>query len=126
MLIVDSMIVLFHLKLDKFYCIGVINSESDLFFVYIKMNFYCFNKQELLKKAKDKYRNSGDKEKAAEYFLKTREILKEKSRNKYRNLSGVEQEEKRIWKKLIKNHERKCRLKDFQRNEILIFCMVEK
>ena len=25
-----------------------------------------------------------------------------------------------------KKHERKCRLKDFQRNEILIFCMVEK
>ena len=92
------------------------------------MNFYCFNIQELLKKAKDKYHNSGDKEKAAEYFLKTREILKEKSRNKYRNLSGVEQEEKRIWKKLIKKkkHKRKCRLKDFQRNEILTFCMVEK
>ena len=41
----------------------------------------------MLEKAKDRYLNYGSKEKAAEYFLKNREVLKEKSRNKYRNMS---------------------------------------
>ena len=33
------------------------------------MSYYCFNKQELLQKAKDKYHNCAGKEKAAEYYL---------------------------------------------------------
>ena len=34
------------------------------------MNYYVFNRQELLKKARDKYHNKGGKEKAAKYYIK--------------------------------------------------------
>ena len=33
------------------------------------MGYYCFNKQELLKKAKEKYHNNVGKEKTAKYYL---------------------------------------------------------
>ena len=32
------------------------------------MNYYWFNRDELLKKARTKYHNKGSKEKAAEYY----------------------------------------------------------
>ena len=48
---------------------------------------YWFNRQELLQKAKDKYHNSGGKERAAEYYLANKEVIKEKANNKYKNLS---------------------------------------
>ena len=34
------------------------------------MNYYWFNRDELLKKARTKYHNKGDKEKAGEYYKK--------------------------------------------------------
>ena len=34
------------------------------------MNYYCFNRDELLKKAKTKYHRKGGKEKAAEHYRK--------------------------------------------------------
>ena len=37
----------------------------DLFFVHINMNYYFFNRQELLHKAKNRYNNCGGKENAA-------------------------------------------------------------
>ena len=40
------------------------------------MSYYCFNIKEILQKAKERY----SKEKAAEYYLKNKEVLKEKSR----------------------------------------------
>ena len=40
------------------------------------MNYYWSNRQELLKKAKEKY----SKEKAAECYKQNKEVLKEKSR----------------------------------------------
>ena len=46
------------------------------------MSYYQFNRQEILK-AKEKY----SKEKAAESYLKNKEVIKEKTRNRYRNLS---------------------------------------
>ena len=49
----------------------------------IKMSYYQFSRQEILQKAKDEY----SKEKAAEYYLKNKEALKEKSKNWYKNLS---------------------------------------
>ena len=59
------MIILFHLKLDKFYCIGAMNRLKiifyDLFFVHIKMSYHWFNRQELLKEAKDRVHNFGGK-----------------------------------------------------------------
>ena len=50
------------------------------------MSYYQFNRQEILQKAKEKY----SKEKAAEYYLQNKEALKEKARDRYRNLSEEE------------------------------------
>ena len=42
----------------------------------IKMSYYWFNRQEILQKAKESY----SKEEVAEYYLKNRGAIKEKSR----------------------------------------------
>ena len=42
------------------------------------MSYYQFNRQEFLQKAKIRY----SKEKAAEYYLKNKEAIKEKSRER--------------------------------------------
>ena len=47
------------------------------------MNYYWFNRQEILQKAKERY----SKEKAVEYYLPNKEAKKEKSREHYKNLS---------------------------------------
>ena len=47
------------------------------------MNYYWFNRQEILQKAKENY----SKEKAAEYYKQNEEAIKEKSREIYNNLS---------------------------------------
>ena len=47
------------------------------------MIYYWFNRQEILQKAKEKY----SKEKTAEYYAQNRETMKEKSRERYKNLS---------------------------------------
>ena len=44
------------------------------------MSYYWFNKQGLLKKAKEKYHNNGGKEKAAKYYLYNKDVLKEKAK----------------------------------------------
>ena len=48
------------------------------------MSYYFFNRKELLQKAKD---NSCGKEKPAKYYLENKDVLKENSKNKYRNVS---------------------------------------
>ena len=48
-----------------------------------------------MQKAKDRYHNSSDKEKASEYYLENRNVLKKNAKNKYRNLSEEEKEVKR-------------------------------
>ena len=60
------------------------------------MSYYWFNKQETLQKANKKY----SKEKAAEYYLKKREVINEKSRERYKNLSQEEKDK-------IKEYQRK-------------------
>ena len=57
------------------------------------MSYYWFNRQELLKKAKEKYDNGG-KEKAAKYYQDNKDVLKEKEKRKYRYLSEEEKEVK--------------------------------
>ena len=47
------------------------------------MSYCWFNRQEILEKAKERY----PKEKAAEYYKQNKELIKEKSRNRYKNLS---------------------------------------
>ena len=58
------------------------------------MNYYWFNRQEILQKAQEKY----SKEKAAEYYKQNKEAIKEKSREK-NNLS----------------QEKKDKIKEYQR-----------
>ena len=60
------------------------------------MSYYWFNRQEILQKAKERY----SKEKAAEYHLKNKEAIKEKSRKRHKNFSQ-EQKDK------IKEYQRK-------------------
>ena len=74
MLMVDLMI-LFCLKWDNFYWIGVLNKLKVNFYdlfnnqnvfsatisVHITMSYYWFNIQDLLQQAKDKYHNRGGK-----------------------------------------------------------------
>ena len=47
------------------------------------MSYYWCNRQEILREAKERY----SKEKAAEYYLQNKEALKERSRNRYKNMS---------------------------------------
>ena len=41
------------------------------------MSYYCFNRREILRKAKERY----SKEKSADYYLKNKEAIKQKSKN---------------------------------------------
>ena len=50
------------------------------------MRYYWCNRQKILQKAKERY----SKEKAAEYYKQNKEVIKEKSRNCYKNLSEKE------------------------------------
>ena len=47
------------------------------------MSYYHFNKKEILQKAQETY----SKEKSAKYYLQKKEAIKEKSKNRYKNLS---------------------------------------
>ena len=64
------------------------------------MNYYQFNRQQILQKAKERY----SKEKAAEYYLQNKEAIKEKSKECQKNLS----------------QEEKDKVKDYQKNYIYI------
>ena len=46
------------------------------------MNYYWFNRQEIFQKAKEKY----SKEKAAEYYKQNKEAIKEKSKERKRQI----------------------------------------
>ena len=60
------------------------------------MSYCWFNRQEILQKAKESY----SKEKAAKYYIENKEVIKEKPRNPYKNLSEEE-------KNKNKEHQRK-------------------
>ena len=60
------------------------------------MNYYHFNKKKVLQKAKERY----SREKAADYYSKNKEAIKEKSKNWYKNLSEKEKDK-------IKEYQRK-------------------
>ena len=63
------------------------------------MSYYWFTRQEILQKAKQKY----SKEKAAEYYLQNKDTIKEKSKNRYKNLS--EEEKDKIKEYQITRHQ---------------------
>ena len=52
------------------------------------MSYYWFNRKWFLQKC----RNCGGKEKAAKYCIYNKEVLKEKTNNRYRKLSEKEKE----------------------------------
>ena len=64
------------------------------------MNYYWFNRQEILQKAKEKY----SKEKVAEYYKQNKEAKKEKSKEPYKNLSQEKKDKiKEYQKKKTRN-----------------------
>ena len=62
------------------------------------MNYYWFNRQEILEKAKENY----SKEKAAEYYKQNKETIKENSRERYKNLSQEVKDKIKEYKKNIR------------------------
>ena len=64
--------------------------------------YYCINRKELLKKARDKYHNKGGKEKAAEYYQKNKEIIKKREKDKYKGMSI--EERKKIKKRSLERY----------------------
>ena len=60
------------------------------------MNYYWFNRQEILQKAKENY----SKEKATEYYKQDKEAIKEKTKECYKNLLQEEKDK-------IKEHQKK-------------------
>ena len=60
------------------------------------MSYYWFNKKRILQKVKERY----SKEKAADYCLQNKEVIKEKSNNRYKSLSKEEKDK-------IKEYQRK-------------------
>ena len=59
------------------------------------MNYYWFNRQEILQKAKEKY----SKEKAAEYYKQNKKAMKEKSRERHKNLWQEEKDKLKEYQK---------------------------
>ena len=73
----------------------------------MKMSYYSLNTQELLQKVKDGYHNYDS---SAKYYIENKEILKEKAKTKYRNLSEEEKEGKRSYgRKRYENMKEKTR-----------------
>ena len=54
--------------------------------ICIKMCYYHFNKNEVLGKAKERY----SKEKTPEHYLQNGETIKQKQKNRYKNLPEKE------------------------------------
>ena len=54
------------------------------------MTDYWFNRQETLQKAKKRY----SKEKSAEHYMQNKNVIKERSKNRYKNLSEEEKKTK--------------------------------
>ena len=63
------------------------------------MNYYWFNRQKILQEAKEKY----FKEQAAEYYAQEEEAIKEKSRERYKNLKKKKTRLRSTEEKNIKN-----------------------
>ena len=58
------------------------------------MSYYWYNRKELLKKAHDKYRKEGGKERTAKYYernkeeIKEKNVIRERSLKRYHKLNG--------------------------------------
>ena len=73
------------------------------------MSYYQLNRQEILQKVRDRY----CKKKVAEYYLKNKDTIKERSRNRCKNLSKEEKDK-------IKKYQRETSQQLIQyKNEVL-------
>ena len=61
------------------------------------MNYYWFNRQEILQTAKENY----SREKAAACYKQNKEAIKEKSKERYKNLSQEEKDKIKEYQKKI-------------------------
>ena len=52
------------------------------------MNYYWFNRQEILQKSKENY----SKEKVEEYYKQNKRVIQEKAKERYKNLSQEERD----------------------------------
>ena len=67
------------------------------------MSYYWFNKEKLLKNAWNTYHHKGRKQKAAKYDKKNADMIKFKTKSKYKNMSEKEKKKKEnIKEKVIK------------------------
>ena len=78
------------------------------------MNYYWFNRQEIVQKAKQKY----SKENVAEYYAQNKETTKEKSRECYKNFSQEEKDnikeyQRRKYQELIQYKKEALKNKEF-------------
>ena len=84
------------------------------------MSCHFINRQELLQIAEHRYYDGEDngKDKAAEYYIINKEVLKENAKNKYRNLSEEKRDAKREYERNRYRNMRnvkKDKLKEYQR-----------
>ena len=64
------------------------------------MSYYWNNRDEILKKSWDRYHNFGGKEEAAEYYKKSKDLLRFEANIKYKNMSKNEKNKKESIKKI--------------------------
>ena len=83
------------------------------------MSYYKFNRKEILQKGKERY----SKAKAAEYYLQNKEVLKEKSENRYKNLSEEEKDKIKVSKTKISATDLIQKKKHYKINDCC-FCSV--
>ena len=74
------------------------------------MSYYWFNRQETLQKAKEGY----SKVKTAEYYRQNKEAIKEKSRERYKNLSQEEKDRIKEYQQKKYQELVKCKKEPFQ------------
>ena len=63
------------------------------------MSYYWLNRQEIFQKAKESY----SQEKAVEYHMQNKKVIKEQSRNGYKNLSEEEKNKIKEYQKKKKD-----------------------
>ena len=93
-LVINTQFFLLQIKTNDFFC----SNKNELLLILQLRILYLIPqsfKKELLQKAKYRHHNISGKEEAAEYCLKTREVLKEKAKNKYESLQREEKKAKR-------------------------------
>ena len=85
------------------------------------MNYYWFNRQQILQKAKEKY----SKEKAAGYYFQSKEAIKEKSGEHYKNLSQEEKDKLKEYQR--KKYQELVQYKqEVLKNNFFVFSLYKK